>query len=81
MVRTIGVRSPHGTRRSNDRPGRVGKPLTGGRETGEAMTASTMRGREMRTTETVLNVLSEWNKSLSVADLRKPDDGKLSRPV
>jgi len=45
------------------------------------MTESTMRGREMRTTETVLNVLSEWNKSLSVADLRKPDDGKLSRPV
>ena len=81
MMRIIRVRSLHSTRRSNDRPGRVGKPLTGGRETGEAMTASTMRGRVMRTTETVLNVLSERNKSLSVADLRKPDDGKLSRPV
>ena len=80
-MRIIRVRSLHSTRRSNDRPGRVGRPLTGGRETGEAMTASTMRGREMRTTETVLNVLSEKNKLLSVADLRKPDDGKLSRPV
>ena len=45
------------------------------------MTESTMRGREMRTTETVLNVLSERKNSLSVAKLRKPDDGKLSRPV
>ena len=80
-MRIIRVRSLHGTRRRNDRPERVGKPLTGGRETGEAMTASTMRGREMRTTETVLNVLSYRNKLLSVADLRKPDDGKLSRPV
>ena len=52
-----------------------------GRETGEAMTESTMRGREMRTTETVLKVLSERKNALSVAKLRKPDDGKLSRPV
>ena len=43
--------------------GEVGKPLTGGKETGEAMTESTMRGREMRTTETVLNVLSERGKN------------------
>ncbi len=45
------------------------------------MTESTMRGREMRTTETVLKVLSERKNALSVAKLRKPDDGKLSRPV
>ena len=80
-VRTLWQRSLHSSHRSNDRPGRTGKPSTGQREAG-VLDHEDGEVRVTRNADPVLTVTGPGCKpDVSGENTGKPDDAKASCPV